>query len=83
MRCSGLEASLATAQGKEHAARAAQLGAEALCEAKERERASFAAIHNDLDAELLGVRKAKGKIDVMYQKLVTAGAYTRPLLSLT
>ena len=71
MSVNSLSASLREAQTKANAARNAELAATAMCEAKERERAQFEHVHADLEAELLSVRKAKGKIDVMYQKLVT------------
>jgi hypothetical protein len=66
-----LGASLREAIAKANAAKNAEVLATAQCEAKERQRAGFEAVHSDLEAELLAVRKSKGKIDVMYQKLVT------------
>jgi hypothetical protein len=70
MSVNSLDASLREAQVRANMARSAEMQAVAQCEAKERERSQFEAVHMGLEAELLSVRKAKGKIDVMYQKLV-------------
>ena len=76
-----IDASMRAAQQDMLKAKNAQLAAEAERDQKERERAKFEAVHSGLEQDLLDVRKAKGKIDVMYQKLSAehAGAMERML----